>query len=204
MWGRCGIPDVIKERTDHDKASHVVDYTRKTSFDSTSSSESDDAEYSEHQLSFIEEEEGASGGVAAKDETSSESDDEEDDLISQIVSQKSPTRITIKLHVTDKICSKWDSVLDHENNILYVALPKQMTHEASKQSFLSLLEFAEEKLDCDGVVLCIRKDRPDRQNLTRTFLFLGFSPLNPKSPLAPPQMEGRNDEHLFLIYNIED
>lgn len=207
MLGRCGIPDVNKERTDHDKASHVVDYTRKTSFDSASE-DSDDADYSErHSLSYIdEEEEGttASGGATKNDDSTSESDVEEDDLISQIVSQKSPTRITIKLHVTDKISSSWDSVLDHDTNILYVALPKQLTHEASKQSFLSLLEFAEEKLECDGVVLCIRKDRPDRQNLIKTFLFLGFSPLNPKSTLAPPQMEGRNDEHLFLIYNIED
>jgi ornithine decarboxylase antizyme 1 len=120
------------------------------------------------------------------------------------VAQKTPTRITIKLHVTDKISSSWDSVLDHDTNILYVALPKQLTHEASKQSFLSLLEFAEEKLDCDGVVLCIRKDRPDRANLVKTFLFLGFSPLNPKSPLAPPSLQGQNDEHLFLIYSIED
>lgn len=201
-----GIPDVInKERTDHDKASHVVDYTRKTSFDS-SSDDSSDADYSERQsLSFIDEEEenAASCILKQNDDTSSESDSE-DDLISQIVTQKSPTRITIKLHVTDKISSSWDSVLDHDTNILYVALPKQLTHEASKQSFLSLLEFAEEKLDCDGVVLCIRKDRPDRANLVKTFLFLGFSPLNPKSPLAPPQMQGQNDEHLFLIYNIED
>lgn len=212
MWDLCGIPDVTKERTDHDKASHVVDYTRKTSFDSTSSSSSsssedlNDAEYSEHHsLSFIdEEEEGATASIGEKGAKHESDEVEEDDLISQIVAQKSPTRITIKLHVTDKISSSWDSVLDHDTNILYVALPKQMTHEASKQSFLSLLEFAEEKLDCDGVVLCIRKDRPDRQNLTRTFLFLGFSTLNPKSELAPPQMEGRNDDHLFLIYNIED
>lgn len=185
----------------------LSDYTRKTSFDSTSE-DSDDADYAErHSLSYIDEEEegaAASSSGATKNDSASESDDEEDDLISQIVAQKSPTRITIKLHVTDKISSSWDSVLDHDTNMLYVALPKQLTHEASKQSFLSLLEFAEEKLECDGVVLCIRKDRPDRQNLTKTFLFLGFSPLNPKSPLAPPQMEGRNDEHLFLIYNIED
>lgn len=140
---------------------------------------------------------------AANDDTESESD-EEDDLISQIVGHKSPTRITLKLHVTDKTSSSWDSVLDHDNNILYVALPKTLSHEASKQSFLSLLEFAEEKLDCDGVVLCIRKDRPDRQNLVKTFLFLGFSPLNPKSPLAPPHQQGQNDDHLFLIYSIED
>lgn len=202
--GHCGIPDVIKERTDHDKASHVVGYTRKTSFDSTSE-DSDDADYSEHHsLSYIdEEEEGAIASAGVKDDSESESDDE-DDLISQIVAQKAPTRITIKLHVTDKISSIWDSVLDHETNILYVVLPKHLTHEASKQSFLSLLEFAEEKLDCDGVVLCIRKDRPDRANLVKTFLFLGFTALHPKSKLAPPQMQGQNDEHLFLIYNIED
>lgn len=49
-------------------------------------------------------------GAGAKiDDTESESDDE-DDLISQIVAQKSPTRITMKLHVTDKISSSWDSV----------------------------------------------------------------------------------------------
>lgn len=203
--GYRGIPDVInKERSDHDKASHVVDYTRKTSFDSASEDSSSDADYSERQsLSFIDEEEEGATGILKQNDTDSESDSE-DDLISQIVSQKSPTRITIKLHVTDKISSSWDSVLDHDTNILYVALPKQLTHEASKQSFLSLLEFAEEKLDCDGVVLCIRKDRTDRANLVKTFLFLGFSPLNPKSPLAPPQMQAQNDEHLFLIYNIED
>lgn len=95
-------------------------------------------------------------------------------------------------------------VLDHNTNILYVALPQTLAHDASKQSFLSLLEFAEEKLDCDGVVLCIRKDRPDRSQLVKTFMFLGFQPLQPKSPLAPPQEYGNNDENLFLIYHIED
>lgn len=116
MWGRCGAPDVItKERTDHDKAPFVVDYARKTSFDSVSESSSD-ADYSEsaeHQLSFIDEEIEddlkQQRGAGAKDDTDSESDDE-DDLISQMVAQKSPTRITIKLHVTDKISSSWDSV----------------------------------------------------------------------------------------------
>jgi hypothetical protein len=64
------------------------------------------------------------------------------------------------------------------------------------------LEFAEEKLGCSAVVLCMRKDRPDRQVLVRTFLFLGFQPLNPNSPLAPPQHA--DDNNLFLIYNIDD
>lgn len=207
MWVPCGIPDVItKERTDHDKAPQfLVNYARKTSFDTTSE-DSSSVDFSEQQLSFIDEEneEDKRSDSKTKDISDDEESDEEDDLISQIVAQKSPTRITIKLHVTDKISSSWDSVLDHENNILYVVLPKKLTHEASKQSFLSLLEFAEEKLDCDGVVLCIRKDRADRANLVKTFMFLGFAPLNPQSPLAPPQQQGQNDDNLFLIYHIEE
>jgi hypothetical protein len=110
VWGRCGAPDVItKERTDHDKAPFIVDYTRKTSFDSASD---DSSVYSENaeQLSFIDEEiEEEAKGAEAKDcDSDSESDD--DDPISQIIAQKSPTRLTIKLNVTDKISSSWDSV----------------------------------------------------------------------------------------------
>jgi hypothetical protein len=110
VWVRCGAPDVItKERTDHDKAPFIVDYTRKTSFDSASD---DSSVYSENaeQLSFIDEEieEEAQGATAKDCDSDSESDD--DDPISQIISQKSPTRLTIKLHVTDKISSSWDSV----------------------------------------------------------------------------------------------
>lgn len=104
--------------------------------------------------------------------------------------------------MTETTFSVWDTVLNPENNILYVALPTVLLPEASKQSFITLLEFAEEKLDVDAVVLCMRKDRIDRPNLVRTFLFLGFQPLSPKSALAPPQVEG--DNNLFLIYNIED
>jgi len=174
VWDHCGGPDVAKERTDHDKASLVVDYNRKTSFDSASSSdlsfidEDDDQELEDsNNASSIAAKNSPSltagernrNCVVAESDDSSDDDDEDADVINKIVSQKAPTRLTIKLHVTDKVSSCWDSVLDHEHNILYVALPTQITHEASKQSFLSLLEFAEEKLDCDGVVLCIRKDR---------------------------------------------
>lgn len=227
VWDPCGGPDVAKERTDHDKASIIFDYNRKTSFDSASEYSDGDYNDTEHQqhLAFVDGTNedfdnhsanvttiNGNNGVSAvisqpKNDNNTDdidSEDDEDNLITQIISQKSPTHITIKLHVTDKISSSWESVLDHSNNILYVALPEQITHEASKQSFLSLLEFAEEKLDCDGVVLCIRKDRPDRANLVKTFLFLGFQPLNPKSPLAPPQEYGQNDDNLFLFYNIEE
>jgi len=126
------------------------------------------------------------------------------EVVSKILQQKRPMRIIIKLHVTENVSSVWDTVLNPANNILYVALPNVLLPEASKQSFISLLEFAEEKLDVNAVILCMRKDRSDRSQLVRTFLFLGFQPLGQKSPLAPPQHDVLDSQNnLFLIYSIE-
>lgn len=107
-----------------------------------------------------------------------------------------------------------EKVLNNNNNVLYVALPSKINHEASKHSFISLLEFAEEKLNANAIVLCMRKDRPDRPSLVRTFLFLGFQPLDPRSPLAPPQTNLTNkskngfdasmNTNLYLICNLDD
>lgn len=148
------------------------------------------------------------------DDDDDDSNNDNPDLISKIINAKTPTHITLKLHVTESTCSVWETVLNNTNNILYVALPDKLGHEASKQSFISLLEFAEEKLEAAAVVLCMRKDRTDRAALVRTFLFLGFQPLNPNSELSPPQAAAalhhqagprvEEDEHLYLIYHIEE
>lgn len=139
-WLTCfihflGGPDVAKERTDHDKASLLLDYNRKTSFDSASSSDlsyidEDDDENQQQQppqqensTNIIQKQpqidiknesnknsvSAASKNVVAESDDSS-SDDEDDDFLNKIVSQKAPTRLTIKLHVTDRISSSWDSV----------------------------------------------------------------------------------------------
>lgn len=79
--------------------------------------------------------------------------------------------------------------------------------EASKHSFMSVLEFAEERLECAQLVLHMRKTREDRQNLIRTFLFLGFQPLSPKSPFvkeAGQMIADEPSQSLFLMYTIED
>lgn len=78
-----------------------------------------------------------------------------------------------------------------------------------------MLEFAEEKLNANAIVLCMKKDRPDRQTLVRTFMFLGFQPLDPRSPLAPPQnnnltKNSKNkfdvtlNDNLYLICPLDD
>lgn len=94
-----------------------TDYNRKSSFDSASEfsvSDADFSESSENHLSYIDEEDEnalkrQNSSSSSSDVSESDSDDEEN-LISQIVSQKAPTRITIKLNVTDKTSTSWDSV----------------------------------------------------------------------------------------------
>uniref|UniRef100_A0A182W8E2 Ornithine decarboxylase antizyme n=1 Tax=Anopheles minimus TaxID=112268 RepID=A0A182W8E2_9DIPT len=185
---RCGGPDVPTIRTDHDRASPLKEYNRKDSFDSTTttaSSEYYDLDFPESTVDYLNQQEAA--------------------VIQEVLSQSAPTPITLKLFVTPQKCSSWETVFNPIDNILYVSLPSAMSHEASKHSFISLLEFAEEKLECDAVVLCIRKDRLDRPNLVRTFSFVGFQPLSPKSPLAPPHIEEQQrNEYLFMIYSIEE
>ncbi|GAB0093810.1 Ornithine decarboxylase antizyme [Sergentomyia squamirostris] len=178
----AGTPDVPTSRTDHDKASFSADCNRKTSLDSTSSSEYSDIDYMDTTLDY--------------------DNDDYDDILKRILNKQHPVRISLKLFVTENTYSIWDTILDRSRSILYVALPSLLLPAASKQSFISLLEFAEEKLKCNSVILCMQKDREDRANLVRTFLFLGFQPLAPKSDLIPPQ--AANDNNLFMIYNINE
>lgn len=63
------------------------------------------------------------------------------------------------------------------------------------------MDFAEEKLGCSAIVLCMRNDRNDSKELVRTFLILGFELLNPRSPLAPKPID---DSNLFLVYKIKE
>ncbi|XP_055590068.1 LOW QUALITY PROTEIN: ornithine decarboxylase antizyme [Uranotaenia lowii] len=180
--------DVPTIRTDHDRASPLKEYNRKTSIDSTTtaSSEYTDLDLTESTVDFMNQHEAA--------------------VIQEVLTQPSPTQITLKLYVTAQKHSTWETIFNPLDNMLYVNLPSTMSHEASKHSFISLLEFAEEKLECDGVVLCIRKDRLDRPNLVRTFSFVGFQPISStNSPLTPPHIEEQQkNEFLFMIYNIEE
>jgi len=131
------------------------------------------------------------------------SDDDCQEVVKEILQHEHPIRITIKLHVTENKFTEWDSVLNPNNNVLYIAMPEVLPPEASKQTFVSLLEFAEEKLEVDAVVLTIKKSIPERARFLETFLIMGFQPLSRKSEFAPPAAEN-DSENFYLIYHIED
>ncbi|KAH8277625.1 hypothetical protein KR018_002400, partial [Drosophila ironensis] len=131
------------------------------------------------------------------------SDDDCQSVLRQILQHDQPVQISIKLHVTEDQYTNWMTILNPVNNMLYVALPKDLPPAGSKQTFLSLLEFAEDKLEVDGVVIAMRKDQPERARLIEAFLFMGFEPLSRKAPQAPPAAINDN-EHNYFLYNIEE
>lgn len=71
----------------------------------------------------------------------------------------------------------WETLLIDKT--LFIEIPADILPEGSKESFVTLLEYAEEVLSCSHVIVCFKKNRGERASLVRTFMFLGFVPVAP-------------------------
>jgi len=91
---------------------------------------------------------------------------------------------------------EWRTIL--LNNTLFVDVPASVLPEGSRDSFVSLLEFAEEKLECDKVFVCFKRNRPDRATLMRVFMFLGFTIVPPGNKEVP-----QSEEIMSMVYIID-
>ena len=63
-----------------------------------------------------------------------------------------------------------------------------MNDSGSKEAFVSLLEYAEEVLECSDVIVCFQKSQSINTNYKtaiRNFLFVGFQPLAPGHEYLP-------------------
>lgn len=89
----------------------------------------------------------------------------------------------------------WETLLVGDR--LFVEIPTGILPAGSKESFVTLLEYAEEVLRCSHVIVCFKKDRTDRACLIRTFMFLGFGVLEPGNRLVPC-----SGDLLYMAYEI--
>jgi len=104
--------------------------------------------------------------------------------------------LSFQCPLSDQKEVEWKTLL--VNGTLYVDIPASVLPEGSRDSFVSLLEFAEEKLECEKVFVCFKRNRPDRQALMRVFMFLGFTVVPPDSKEVP-----QNDDIMSMVYNIQ-
>lgn len=90
--------------------------------------------------------------------------------------------------------SGWEAVL--WKGRLYVSVTANTLCNGSKEAFVSLLEYAEDVLECTHVIVCLAKptgisgnDKKPNDKETkmaiRNFLFLGFQPLAPGHEFMP-------------------
>ncbi|CAH2083981.1 unnamed protein product [Euphydryas editha] len=120
-------------------------------------------------------------------------------VISKILERKDkqPVKIEFKIFLTENTVTRWEAVV--KGGTIYLRLPGVL-QSGSKESFILLLDFAEERLGCTNCIICILKNRSDRATLLRTFMFMGFQLLPPTSPLM---QEINNPEYVFLHYNMQ-
>lgn len=97
--------------------------------------------------------------------------------------------------VADDYDVRWEATM-YPGDRLLVHVPTTVLPEGSKESFVRLLEFAEEDLHCRAVYVQFGKHRPDRSHLVRTFMYFGFSMLPPDALQADP-------DSITMVYHID-
>jgi hypothetical protein len=105
--------------------------------------------------------------------------------------------LCLKVSLAGAMEVSWETLLVGQK--LYVEIPDGILPDGSKESFVTLLEYAEEALKCSHVIVCFRKARADRATLIRTFMFLGFAMVAPGNSLVPA-----SNERMFMAYTIEE
>lgn len=90
--------------------------------------------------------------------------------------------------------SLWNGLQVDDN--MFVEVPNGELAAGTRECFVTLLEYAEEKLEMSNIFLCVPKSRNDRGELLRSFMFLGFEVVHSSNcSLIPP-----NDMYVFMAY----
>lgn len=90
----------------------------------------------------------------------------------------------------------WETVL--VGSTLFIETPPDILPAGSKESFVRLLEYAEDDLSCSHIIICFKKNRADRQSLLQAFRYYGFVPVAP----GTHQLEVASDL-MYLAYTTD-
>lgn len=133
-------------------------------------------------------------------ELSVSTDDDDDERIQEIIQnllESEPLKIIIRYPLTSQTVLTWETI--YVNNNLYIEVKNGCLPDASKDAFVSLLEYAEDILRCQHAVIYFSKERSDRASLVRTFMMVGFLPAPPENPLV----YNPDIKNVYMVYNID-
>lgn len=117
--------------------------------------------------------------------------------VNALAHAQTASSLCFKISLADSLQVTWETLLIGRK--LYVEVPNGILPDGSKESFVTLLEYAEEVLKVSHVIVCFKNQRTDRASLIRTFMFLGFCVVAPNNPMVPT-----SKEHMFMAYTIEE
>jgi len=116
--------------------------------------------------------------------------------VNALAQAQTASSLCFKISLADQLQVMWETLLIGQK--LYVEVPDGLLPDGSKESFVTLLEYAEEVLKVSHVLVCFKNQRKDRASLVRTFMFLGFCVAAPSNPMVP-----YTKDHMFMAYTIE-
>lgn len=117
--------------------------------------------------------------------------------VNALAHAQTASSLCFKISLADSLQVTWETLLIGRK--LYVEVPNGILPDGSKESFVTLLEYAEEVLKVSHVIVCFKNARTDRASLTRTFMFLGFCVVAPTNSMVPA-----SKDHMFMAYTIEE
>uniref|UniRef100_A0A3Q2YSJ3 Ornithine decarboxylase antizyme 2 n=1 Tax=Hippocampus comes TaxID=109280 RepID=A0A3Q2YSJ3_HIPCM len=100
------------------------------------------------------------------------------------------------LNSNERRSAFWDTTVWEGS--LFLEMPTGPLAEGSKEGLTALLEFAEDKLKVNSVVLWFCKGREDRLSIIKTFNYIGFEMLKPGDPSVPAR-----PDLVFMLYSLD-
>lgn len=104
-------------------------------------------------------------------------------------------RLIFRFQLCEQTSVQWRGVLVQRS--LYLR-PGASLPDGSKDSFVALLEYAEECLQCKHIFVCLSKSASDCAAMVRTFMFLGFLVVPPGHPSTPAYAD-----YFTLLYTVD-
>jgi len=93
----------------------------------------------------------------------------------------------------------WSGQLLDNGDTLVLHVPNGALPDGSKEIFVRILEYAEEELGCERVLVWFDKNTSDRALFIRTFMYFGFSLLAPD--MIPHPIDSAHS--IVMVYKID-